>query len=140
MGYSALAMAQLNPQFARLRPSYIFSQIEERKEQLQAHLLGRPLLNFGIGDVALPLAPHIGEAIQEATREMTTSAGLRGYGPSTGYPFLKEAIWKHELQGLPLTPDEIFISDGINTDGVNLLDLFAPTDTVALTNPTYPAY
>jgi LL-diaminopimelate aminotransferase len=133
-------MANLNPHFKRLKREYIFPVIEQKLAQLKNEHPHAQILNFGIGDVALPLAPKIASAIAEAASEMTTREGMRGYSPSSGYPFLQEAIAAHEFAHLGITPEEIFISDGANSDTVNILELFGMSNVIAITDPTYPAY
>lgn len=129
-------MAQGNTHFTHLKREYIFPIIEKKLADLKTSYPKADILNLGIGDISLPLAPSIALAIQEATQEMTTS--LYGYGPSQGYLFLREKI---RLEYYPqLSSDEIFISDGINTDILAVLDLFHPSCSVAIPTPAYPAY
>ncbi len=130
-------MAMLNSNFNRLNRVYIFPLIEEKLAHFKGDL---PLVNLGIGDIALPLSSRIARAICTGVEEMSTSKGIHGYGPAAGYSFLQEAICKEEFAPLGISPDEIFISDGANSDTVNILDLFDGKSTVALMNPTYPAY
>ncbi|MCI0381783.1 MAG: LL-diaminopimelate aminotransferase [Chlamydiae bacterium] len=131
-------MSKINPYFQQLDQSYIFSLIEEKVEQ--ANHMKMPIINLGIGDVSLPLSPKIVEALCEATCEMGTKKGMRGYGPSQGYPFLREAIQKNEYADFKIDSSEIFISDGINSDAVNIQDLFEKDASIAIEEPTYPAY
>lgn len=133
-------MATANPHFSHLQRTYIFSLIEEKIDALKADLSPREILNFSIGDVALPLAPSIAQAIGDAANEMTRQEGIHGYGPSSGYSFLKQAIWKHDLHSLGIERDAIFISEGINRDIVDILDLFDLQTVIGITSPTYPAY
>lgn len=98
------------------------------------------LINLSIGDIALPLIPAAAQAMSQAVLEMGTSSGLKGYGPSNGYLFLREAIVNTHFAALQITPDEIFISDGINTDITNILDLFSLSCSVGIPDPAYPAY
>jgi LL-diaminopimelate aminotransferase len=133
-------MAQFNSHFQRLNRPYIFPLIEKKLEELKDEIPEGSLLNFGIGDVAMPLSPHIANAIVSATQEMTRPDGIHGYGPSTGYTFLKEAIRAYEFSHVDISSDEIFISDGANSDTVHILDLFDESNTIAIMDPTYPAY
>ena len=133
-------MVKGNFNFNRLKRAYIFPVIEEKILELRSTCPNIDIVNMGIGDVALPLAPSIALAIQEATQEMTDGKNLYGYGPSEGYAFLREAICLNSYQGLPISKEEIFISDGINTDIVNILDLFDTSCSVAIPDPAYPAY
>ncbi len=133
-------MAQINPCFNELKREYIFPIIDEKLAELKSRFPNAEIVNLGVGDIALPLAPSIVQAICHATQEMGTPEGLKGYGPSNGYLFLREAIAKNEFTHLDLSPDEIFISDGANSDTVHIQELFCQSSIVAVTDPTYPAY
>ena len=133
-------MVKLNPHFKRLKREYIFPIIEQKLAALKKNLPDVQVINFGIGDIALPLAPTIAKAISKGVEEMTTKLGMRGYGPHNGYAFLREAIATNEFAHLGISADEIFVSDGANSDTVNILDLFSKSSSVGFTDPTYPAY
>lgn len=133
-------MAEINSGFKKLKQEYIFSIIEEKKHRLQQSHPQAAIINLGIGDVALPLAPTIVASICKAAEEMGTPQGLRGYAPSNGYLFLREAIAQAEFSSLEIGPDEIFISDGINSDAVAIQELFDDASIVGIMDPTYPAY
>jgi LL-diaminopimelate aminotransferase len=133
-------MIKLNPHFKQLKREYIFPIIDQKLAELKEEHPDVQILNFGVGDIALPLAPSIGKAITDSVLEMTTEKGMKGYGPHNGYLFLREAIAKNEFSPFGMTPDEIFISEGTNSDTVNILDLFSLSSGVGITDPTYPAY
>ncbi len=133
-------MVKGNFYFSELKRPYIFPIIEQKLLEVKSLYPNVEILNMGIGDIALPLAPSISAAIAEAAQEMQKPAPLYGYGPSEGYSFLREAIQKNYYSNLPITAEEIFISDGINTDIVNILDLFDTSCSIAVPNPAYPAY
>ena len=131
-------MAKLNPNFLRLSREYLFPEIEKKVlEHKRLHPHSHPI-NLGVGDVALPLAPSIIHAMKEAADEMGEK--VLGYGPSEGYPFLREKIVETEYEGLGISPDEIFISDGINSDICNIQDLFSDDIHVGILDPSYPVY
>ncbi len=133
-------MAKINTHFSSIKREYIFPVIERKLAELKERAPNAQIINLGIGDVALPLAASITSAICDAVQEMARPESIRGYGPSEGYPFLRQAIVKHEYAHLGIAPDEIFISDGINSDAVNILDIFKVQRRVGITDPTYPAY
>lgn len=133
-------MVKLNPNFSRLKREYIFPIIDQKLAELKKTHPDVNVINFGVGDIALPLAPTIAKAIQHAIDEMTRETGMRGYGPHQGYAFLREAIASHEFSHLGIGADEIFISDGANSDTVNILELLSGAAVVGITDPTYPAY
>ncbi len=131
-------MVKGNANFNQLKREYVFPIIEQKLAEVQSSYPNAEVLNLGIGDVTLPLAPAVSKAIQEAALNMSKPGQMYGYGPSQGYAFLREAIVQNDFPSLSL--EEIFISDGINTDIVNILDLFHPSCSVAIPNPSYPAY
>ncbi|MGB7129020.1 MAG: LL-diaminopimelate aminotransferase [Candidatus Rhabdochlamydia sp.] len=133
-------MVEINSCFQHLKRTYIFSLIEEKIETLCKKISPNQMINLSIGDIVLPLIPSAVQAMSQAVLKMGTSSGLKGYGPSNGYLFLREAIANTYFTALQITPDEIFISDGINTDITNILDLFSPSCSVGVPDPTYPAY
>ena len=128
-------MVQINSHFSNLSTDYLFPKIEKKVSFLKTSKK-TPLINLGIGDIALPLAPSIVTALQDASEEMGKT--LYGYGPAEGYPFLREKIAQTEYTSL--SSDEIFISDGINRDICDILDVFDPAATIGITDPTYPVY
>ena len=127
-----------NPHYQELKREYIFPIIERKLDELKAKTLPRPVINLGIGDVALPLAPSIISAVCSAMEEMGRST--KGYAPAEGYLFLREAIAQSEFAHVGLSPEEIFISDGANSDAANIQELFSLSCSVAITDPTYPVY
>ncbi len=133
-------MVEINSCFQHLKRTYIFSLIEEKIDTLCKNVSANQMINLSIGDIALPLIPIATQAMSQAVLEMGTASGLKGYGPSNGYLFLREAIANTYFTTLQITPDEIFISDGINTDITNILDLFSLSCSVGIPDPTYPAY
>jgi LL-diaminopimelate aminotransferase len=133
-------MVQLNTHFKKLKREYVFPIIERKLAEAREkhpHLL---VVNLGVGDIALPLVPSVAQAICNATQEMTTKSGMRGYGPSEGYSFLKEAISKVSYAGCNISPDEIFVSEGTNGDSTNIQELFSSRCKIGIPDPTYPAY
>ena len=80
--------------------------------------------------------------MHRAVDEMAARNTFRGYGPEQGYDFLREAIAKNDFQarGAQVAADEIFVSDGSKCDTGNILDIFGPTNKVAVTDPVYPVY
>lgn len=131
-------MPKVNQAFFDLKRNYVFPIIEEKLLEMQSKFQGETILNFGVADVALPLSNSVKIAIHDALEEMCNRP--IGYAPSRGYPFLREAIAKHLFNEMDIAPEEIFISDGANTDVANLGELFDDKITVGVTDPTYPVY
>ena len=132
---------KINSHYLDLEDSYLFSTVaRKQREFAQAHP-EKKVIRLSIGDVTLPLAPVVVEAMQEAAREMGEAETFRGYGPEQGYDFLREAVQGYYRGfGVDLDLDEIFISDGAKSDVGNMLDIFALDNTVCIPNPVYPVY
>jgi LL-diaminopimelate aminotransferase len=130
---------QVNPYFSELPTSYIFSLVEEKLAAIPREDK-ESMIDLSIGDIALPLGKTPARALCIATEEMTSQQGKRGYGPSEGYDFLRRAICKHEYAMWGILPEEIFISDGANSDTADLQELFTQSAIVAMPEPTYPVY
>lgn len=132
----------INENFSKLPGSYLFSEIARRVAAYSGERPDTDLIRLGIGDVTRPLAPAVLAAMHRAVEEQGEAATFRGYGPEQGYPFLREAIARHDFQarGADISPEEIFISDGAKSDCGNIGDLFAGDNRVAVCDPVYPAY
>lgn len=132
---------KINENYSRLKDSYLFSEIAHRVQKFSAAHPDREILKMGIGDVTLPLAPAVVEAMRSAAEEMGRAETFRGYGPEQGYPFLREAIRDYYRSfGVAVSADEIFVSDGAKSDLGNILDLFDADNTVLIPDPVYPVY
>ncbi len=130
-----------NPYFAALQKSYLFIDIARRVSAFTEANPNADVIRLGIGDVTRPLAAPVVAALEAASREMGSADTFRGYGPDTGYPFLKEAVrGYYAKRGVRLDADEIFISDGCKSDCGNIGELFAADNTVLIPNPVYPVY
>ncbi|MDD4849574.1 MAG: LL-diaminopimelate aminotransferase [Gemmiger sp.] len=133
---------QLNKHFSEISESYLFSTIGHKVAAYQAANPDADIIRLGIGDVTLPLAKSVIEALHRAVEEMGHKETFRGYIPSEqGYDFLREAIQGYYAgHGVAVGTDEIFISDGAKSDLGNFLDLFDVNNTVLVPNPVYPVY
>ena len=100
------------------------------------------IIKMGIGDVTMPLAPAVIEAMHQATEEQAHKETFHGYSPdSDGYPFLREAIANYYKNfGVDMDPSEVFVGDGAKSDVGNIVDLFDVDNTVLVPDPVYPVY
>lgn len=134
-------MANLNEHYRDLKDSYLFSEIAKRVDTFAKAHPEKKIIRMGIGDVTLPLAPAVTEAMHTAADELGKAETFRGYGPEQGYAFLREAIRDYYAKnGVRLQSDEIFVSDGAKSDVGNITDLFAVDNTVLVPDPVYPVY
>ena len=100
------------------------------------------IIRMGIGDVTLPIAPCVVEAVKKGAEEMGVKETFKGYEDSgTGYDFLKEAVaGYYKSFGADVKPEEIRISDGAKSDCGNIVDIFGDDNVVLITDPAYPVY
>ncbi len=135
-------MARLNDHYLKLAAGYLFPEISRRVGEFASANPKADIIKLGIGDVVLPLASSVRQAMHEAIDEMATADGFRGYGPSEGYDFLREAIAKNDFasRGVRIDPSEIYASDGSKCDSANIQEIFAADATLAVTDPVYPVY
>lgn len=133
---------QLNPHYAELNESYLFSTIAHKVADYQKANPDADIIRLGIGDVTLPLAASVTEAMHKAVEEQGHKGTFHGYIPSEqGYEFLRSAIQNYYTgHGVALDMAEIFISDGAKSDLGNLLDLFSQDNTILVPDPVYPVY
>ncbi len=132
---------ELNNHFLDLKDSYLFSTVARKVREYQAANPGVKVYKLSIGDVTLPLAPVVIEAMHKAVDEMGKKETFRGYGPELGYDFLREKIQAY-YKRLPvdLELDEIIVSDGAKSDLGNILDIMSLNNKVLIPDPVYPAY
>ncbi len=137
-------MAKLNENFSRLKKNYLFVEISKR---IKAYSDSHPeeakrLIRMGIGDVTLPLAPAVVDAMKKAADEMGVKETFRGYDDlGAGYDFLRDAISDYYKSfGAEVSSSEIRVSDGAKSDCGNIVDIFGSGNTVLVTDPAYPVY
>jgi LL-diaminopimelate aminotransferase len=135
-------MARINEHYQKLQAGYLFPEIGRRVRAFAEANPAADLIRLGIGDVTLPLAPAIVEALRDAAIASGTPAGFHGYGPENGYDFLIDPILEHDFgaRGVSLEPGEIFVSDGSKQDSGNIQEIFGVDCRIAVTDPVYPVY
>ena len=133
---------QVNTHLQQLKGNYLFTEIANRTKAYQQTHPEAHVLRLGIGDVTLPLPSVIIEAMHRAVDELASAATFRGYGPEEGYLWLRQAIVDNDYtpRGIHVSPEEVFISDGAGSDLGNLSELFDASNSVAILEPSYPAY
>ena len=132
---------KLNKHYSELT-GYLFSTIAHKVAAYQKANPDKDIIRLGIGDVTLPLAKSVTDAMLKAVEEQGKKETFHGYIPSEqGYEFLRSAIQKYYAgHGVELDMAEIFVSDGAKSDLGNLLDLFDVDNTVLVPDPVYPVY
>ncbi len=135
-------MARINQNFMKLPPNYLFADIDARTDAFSKAHPEVEMIRLGIGDVTRPLPQAVVNAMKSAADEMGNPETFQGYGPYTGFAFLREAIAKHDFQarGVDIAADEIFVSDGAKSDTGSIGDIFGLDNVVAVCDPVYPVY
>ncbi|KAM7252911.1 hypothetical protein ACFE04_025529 [Oxalis oulophora] len=123
-----------------LRNGYLFPEISRREEEHKQKYPNARLIRLGIGDTTEPIPDVIASAMVEQVYALSTIKGYNGYGPERGSMALRSAIANKLYDGLNVKAGEIFVSDGAQSDISRLQMLFGSTVTVAVQDPTFPAY
>ena len=132
---------KINKHFDELVPNYLFAEIAKRVNDFQQSHPERGIIRLGIGDVTLPLAPVVVEAMKKGAEDLAHKESFKGYPDYEGYAFVREAIADYYKGfGANVSADEIFISDGAKSDCGNIGDIFDKENTVLVTDPVYPVY
>lgn len=118
--------------------NYLFSEVANRVAAAKSRQPHKKTISLGIGDVTLPLPSCAVRAAVVAAEEMGREASFRGYGPESGYMFLKTAVSEHYgRQGVSISPDEIYITDGAKSTLGSIGDIIG-NEKLLVPAPTYP--
>ncbi|CAN4099123.1 unnamed protein product [Withania somnifera] len=129
-----------NENLAKLQAGYLFPEIARRRS---AHMLKHPdaqIISLGIGDTTEPIPEFITSAMAQRAHELSTLKGYSGYGAEQGEKQLRASIASTYYANVGLEEDEIFVSDGAKSDISRLQVLFGSNVTMAVQDPSYPAY
>ena len=99
---------------------------------------GNKIYPFHLGDLNIPTAPHIVEAMNKAIKD-----GKTGYCPAAGIPQLREALAQDvsERRGLNYSVENVIVQPGGKPVITKFIQsLMNPGDEVLYPNPGYPIY
>ena len=99
---------------------------------------GNRVYPFHLGDINIPTAPHIIEAMDRAIAD-----GYTGYCPGPGIPQLREALAEDigSRRGIGLSPDNVVVMTGGKPVITKFLQaVMNPGDEVLYPNPGFPIY
>ncbi|MCR4866214.1 MAG: LL-diaminopimelate aminotransferase [Lachnospiraceae bacterium] len=135
-------MLKINEDYLKLRGSYLFSDIAKKVKAFSEANPDKRIIRLGIGDVTLPLAETVIDALHSAVDEMGSKDTFKGYAPDLGYEFLRNTIVDkvYKPLGCDIENDEIFVSDGAKSDSGNIQEIFARDNVIAVCDPVYPVY
>jgi LL-diaminopimelate aminotransferase len=132
-------MVKRNPNIAKLKASYLFPEINMRRQQFLAKHPDAKLISLGIGNTTEPITPSITLALERSAKRQGTLEGYTGYGPEQGLLELRQRI-ANGYYNDRISADEMFISDGSKCDIGRLQQLFGSEVTIAVQDPSYPVY
>ncbi len=137
-------MLKINSNFLNLKDSYLFATVGKKTAAYKKEHPEKDVIRLSIGDVTLPLAPVVVEAMHKAVDDMSRRETFKGYGPDQycyGYESLIRSILdSYARKGVQLQPSEVFVSDGAKSDCGNILNIFSGENTVLVPDPVYPVY
>src|SRR5438045_4681335 len=99
---------------------------------------GRSVIHLEIGEPDFPSPPHVIEAAKRALDE-----GWTHYGPTQGFPELREAIAAHvsKTRGIQVGPQQVcVVPGGKPMIFFPILALLEPGDEAIYPNPGFPTY
>lgn len=132
---------KLNNHYDNLVKNYLFSEVGKRVRVYQEANPDKKIIRLGIGDVTLPLAKPIVDAMQAAVIEMGEKSTFKGYPPEYGYDFLRKAIvdYYQNNDNVTLKMEDVFVSDGAKSDCGNIVEIFGDNP-ILIPDPVYPVY
>lgn len=128
-----------NPNVARLSGTYLFPEIQRLKREYLSRNPHASLISLGVGDTSQPVPASVVAAFVQSAKRLGDVATYSGYGPENGLEPLRREI-ASTLYADRVSPEEVYISDGAKCDIGRLMFLFGPQASVAVQDPTYPAY
>lgn len=132
---------KINSNFDNLVPNYLFAEIAKRTNKYIEEHPDKKVIKLGIGDVTLPLAPIVVDALKKGAEELAHKETFKGYPEYEGYEFPREAVANYYKSfGVDVDKDEVFITDGAKSDTGNIGDIFSNDNVVLVTDPVYPVY
>src|SRR6476660_3771614 len=99
---------------------------------------GRSVIHLEIGEPDFPTPPHIVDAAKQAL-----DAGWTHYGPTQGYPELREVIaaYIRDTRGIYVGPEHVsVVPGGKPIIFFSMMALLEPGDEVIYPNPGFPIY
>ncbi|XP_059671147.1 probable LL-diaminopimelate aminotransferase, chloroplastic [Cornus florida] len=129
-----------NANMESLRNGYLFPEIAARELEHAQKYPQEKLIRLGVGDTTEPIPDIITSAMAEHVHALSTFRGYRGYGAEQGNMELRKAIVKTFYGDIGVKCNEIFVSDGAQSDISRLQMLLGSNVTIAVQDPSFPAY
>ena len=101
---------KINRNFDNLVPNYLFADVAKKTNAYIAAHPDKKVIKLGIGDVTLPLAPVVVEAMKKGAEDLAHKETFKGYPDYEGYEFLRQAISDYYKSfGVAVGADENFV-------------------------------
>ncbi|XP_002513859.4 aminotransferase ALD1, chloroplastic [Ricinus communis] len=129
-----------NVNMENLRSGYLFPEISMAEYE---HMQKKPharLIRLGIGDTTEPIPEIITSSMAERAYGLSTFQGYKGYGAEQGNMELRMAIAERFYKDVGVKGQEIFVSDGAQSDISRLQMLLGSNVKVAVQDPSFPGY
>ena len=134
-------MALANENYLKTPEIYGFDEIEKRVNAYRVLNPKSELINFGLGDVTLPIPASVIRALHRASDELGNKSTFKGYSPPRGYDFLISKIQKdYKAHGIGVDKESIFVTDGAKSTIGNIGHVLGRDNIIAITDPVYPVY
>ncbi len=132
---------KINQNYDNLVPNYLFADVARKTNEYIAAHPDKNVIRMGIGDVTLPLAPVVVDALKKGSDDLAAKETFKGYPDYEGYDFVRDAIaGYYKTFGVSVDPSEILVTDGAKGDSANLSEIFSTDSVVLVTDPVYPVY
>ncbi|KGN63120.1 probable LL-diaminopimelate aminotransferase, chloroplastic [Cucumis sativus] len=123
-----------------LRTGYLFPEISRREYEHFEKYPNAKIIKLGIGDTTEPIPECIASAMAKQAMALSTVEGYSGYGDEQGEKALRKRIAEKFYKNMDVKWEEVFVSDGAQCDISRVQMLFGSHVTVAVQNPSFPAY
>ena len=108
---------KLNKHYSELNESYLFSTIAHKVAAYQKANPDKDIIRLGIGDVTLPLAKSVTDAMLKAVEEQGKKETFHGYIPSEqGYDGMRQ-LWAQTMYDAVYKTGDTPVAGDLNQDG-----------------------
>jgi len=134
-------VAEINKNYKKLAAGYLFPEIARRTREFQEKHPDIILKKLGIGNTTEVLSPSVIDGLKRGVNKLASVKTYTGYGDEQGKTELRRTLAEYyKSNGVELTPEDFFISDGAKPDSSNIQSIFASESIIAVQDPAYPVY
>jgi len=137
-------MATVNKNYNKLQSGYLFKEVSKRTRDFKEKNPEIEVMRLGVGDTTEPLSPVVIAGLLGGVKKLANVKTYTGYqdakGEETNIELIKALLSFYKTRNVSLNMQEIFINDGAKTDLANIQSIFDLNNTIAISDPVYPAY